>query len=64
MKNVLLTAIFISGITTPAQPRDQQDPLLSNFINHIRAIDNHALPPAGKNSSLVPSCTNLNNPEE
>jgi uncharacterized protein len=64
MKNALLAAIFVSGITTAtgaptaAASKDQQDPGLASFVNHIRAIDNHAHPnttdPNDKGADALP----------
>jgi hypothetical protein len=64
MKNALLAAIFVSGITTAtgaptaAASKDQQGPGLASFVNHIRAIDNHAHPnttdPNDKGADALP----------
>jgi hypothetical protein len=64
MKHILIAAIFVSGIataigvTTIAASKDQPDPGLADFINHIRAIDNHAHPntidPNDKGADALP----------
>ncbi len=72
MKNVILFAIFVVVVspscrdrddkaaddTTTTAPKDQPDPDLADFVNHIGAIDNHAHPntidPNDKGADALP----------